>query len=144
MRPKHFLANLDETKIVEAIAQAEQKSSGEIRLYISHQKREEVYPAAQARFLKLGMTRTRQRNAVLLYFAPLAHKFAIVGDTAVHEKCGQEFWERIIEQMSPALKAGHYTKAVVEAIERVGGVLARHFPRSPDDKNELPDAIVQG
>jgi uncharacterized membrane protein len=144
MKTTEFVHSLNEPEIVRAIAEAEQKTSGEIRLYVSHQKREDVLAAAEQRFVALEMANTRERNAVLLYFAPLANKFAIVGDTGVHEKAGQNFWEEIIQEMSPGLRAGHFTEAIVGAIHHVGEVLARHFPRSPDDQNELPDSIARG
>jgi uncharacterized membrane protein len=39
------------------------------------------------------MQKTRDRNAVLIFVAPRAHKYAVVGDVGVHEKCGEEFWK---------------------------------------------------
>ncbi len=143
MKPKHFLDQLDDAKILAAIAEAEARSSGEIRVYVSHQKREDVLAAARRRFLKLGMTKTRQRNAVLIYFAPLTHGFAIWGDVGVHEKCGDALWLEMVGEMTPLLKAGRFSEAVVRAIQRVGEVLAQHFPRRPDDRNELPDQIAR-
>ncbi|MBC8002769.1 MAG: TPM domain-containing protein [Opitutaceae bacterium] len=141
MKPKEFIDQLDDARIVSAIAAAELRTSGEIRVYVSHKKREDAVAAAQARFLKLGMVKTRERNAVLIYFAPLTQQFAIWGDVGVHEKCGQSLWSETAAQMTPLLKGGQYTEAVIEAVQRVGDALARHFPRSPDDKNELPDHV---
>ena len=51
------------------------------------------------------MTRTRERNAVLLYFAPVSRKFAVVGDAGVHEKCGAGFWEEIVAEVRQAVPA---------------------------------------
>jgi uncharacterized membrane protein len=144
MKPKEFINHLGDDKIVAAIAEAERKTSGEIRVYVSHRHREDALAAAKARFAKLGMARTRHRNAVLIYFAPLTRKFALWGDVEVHKKCGEEFWREIAAQMAAALKNGRFTEAVVIAVQRVGEVLARHFPREPGDKNELPDGVVRG
>src|SRR5882757_7591491 len=116
MKPKEFIDQLDDAKIVAAIASAEQKTSGEIRVSMSHNMREDAVAAAQARFLKLGMTPTRQRNAALIYFAPRTRQFAIWGDVGVHEKCGLELWAGIITQMTPLLKSGRFTEAVTEAV----------------------------
>jgi len=98
--------------------------------------------AAQRRFAKLGMAKTRRRNGVLIYFAPVVRKFAIFGDIAIHEKCGEEFWRNISALMSDELKRGNFTKAIVSAVERVGAVLAQHFPPEPEDKNELPNEMA--
>ena len=131
MHPKHFIGKLDETKIVEAINRAEQATSGEIRVSVSHRNHMDVLSAARERFLAFGMERSLQRNAVLIYFAPRAHSFAIWGDIGVHEKCGDCFWQEAAARISGHLKAGQLTQAVEEAVRDVGGALALHFPRAP-------------
>jgi uncharacterized membrane protein len=100
-----------------------------------------VIDRAAARFEKLGMTATRDRNAVLLYFVPRAHRFAIVGDKGIHEKCGDAFWRDVASAIGEKLKEGHFTEAVVDAIGKAADVLARYFPRRPDDLNELPNEV---
>ena len=142
MNHKEFVSKLDEARIVKAIAEAERKSSGEIRVYVSHRRRTDPLKFARKRFVELGMTRTRHRNAVLIYLGPLTRRFAIVGDAGVHEKCGDAFWQRVSAQMAGLLKEGRFTEAILEAIQMIGNILAQHFPRDPDDRNELPDRIV--
>jgi uncharacterized membrane protein len=143
MQPKEFINRLDEARIIGAIAEAERKTSGELRVYVSHRKRADPLAFAQKRFLELGMTNTRHRNAVLIYFVPRTRQFAIVGDRGVHEKCGDAFWRAVTAGMSDLLKQGRFTDAILDAIQKVGDVLARHFPRDPGDQNELPDQIVR-
>ena len=142
MNHKEFVSKLDEARIVKAIAEAERKSSGEIRVYISHRRRTDPLKFARKRFVELGMTRTRHRNAVLIYLVPLTRQFAVVGDAGVHEKCGDAFWQRVSAQMAGLLKEGRFTEAIIEAIQMIGDILGQHFPRDPDDRNELPDRIV--
>jgi uncharacterized membrane protein len=143
MKHKEFLSQLDEAKIVQAIGDAERKSSGEIRVLVSRRQVEDALATAQREFVHFGMAKTRQRNGVLLYFAPLSQRFAIVGDTGVHERCGDAFWQEITTSMSGLLRKGEFTGAVLLAIQKVGDLLARHFPHEPDDQNELPDQIVR-
>ncbi len=143
MKAKEFIAKLDDNKIVAAVAAAEKKTSGEIRVYISSQKRDDAMSAARVRFEKLGMTKTKRRNAVLIYFVPLTQKFAIVGDTGIHEKCGQSFWEEVRDAMTVFLKKEQFTEAIVLAVERVGTLLAQYFPPDPDDTDELPNEVIR-
>jgi uncharacterized membrane protein len=100
--------------------------------------------AAQRKFHQLGIHKTRERNAVLVFVAPRAHKFAVVGDKAIHEKCGDEFWQRIVEGMGAHFQNEKFSHALVEAINEIGKVLAAHFPKTSKSANELPDDIVQG
>ena len=141
MNPKIFLSQVDDQRVIDAIAEAERQSSGQIRVYISERQIEEVLSEAKVHFLRLGMEKTRARNAVLIYIAPHSRNFAVVGDLVIHEKCGDDFWQRIASAMAAHLKQERYTDALIDAIQTVGDILAQHFPRQADDKNELPDAI---
>ena len=141
MRPKSFLEQFDDTAILQAIADAEARSSGEIRIYVTRHAAKDVLAEADEAFTRLGMRRTALRNGVLLYFAPKSQQFAIVGDEAIHARCGQEFWTQVSAAMSDRFKAGEFTAGVLAGITRVGELLEKHFPRSGDDRNELPDRV---
>ncbi|MBI3875751.1 MAG: TPM domain-containing protein [Verrucomicrobia bacterium] len=142
MTADEFLNQLNHDDIVAAIKSAEAKTSGEIRVFISHKQRADALDAAQRRFAKLGMTKTRERNAVLIYVAPLTRKFAVVGDTGVHTKCGEPFWKELAAVMETHFRKGEFTQGILRGIDRAGDLLAQHFPRKPDDQNELPDSVA--
>lgn len=141
MKTEKFLGKLDEARIVSAIAQAEEKTSGQIRVFVSEKAVDDPLAHAKARFLKLGMEKTAARNAVLIYFAPISHKFAVIGDTAVHEKCGDAFWQQLSETMRQALREELFTDAIVLAVERCGALLAAHFPPDADQQEQLPNEV---
>lgn len=135
----HF--SVDHDRVVAAIANAEQRTSGEIRVLVAREKAEDPVQAAQSHFERLGMTRTAARNGVLIFVAPRSHRFAIIGDTAIHERCGQSFWSEVARAMEQRFKQAEFTEGLVNGIEKAGALLAEHFPRQPDDQNELPDKI---
>jgi uncharacterized membrane protein len=145
MRTKEFLSKLDHDRIIEAIRGAESKTSGEIRVYIQRGKFEtDPVLLAQKKFQRLGMYETRERNAVLIFVAPRAHKFAVVGDQAIHEKCGEQFWQHVVDGMRVHFQNEKFSHALTEAVNEVGRVLAAHFPRTSANANELPDEIIEG
>ena len=144
MRPRDFLNRLNHQRITSAIAAAEATTSGEIRVFIDRTDvREDVLTFAEKKFLELGMDKTAERNAILILVAPRSQKFAVVGDEAVHSKCGSEFWQKMVADMREHFRQEEFTDAIVEAIERAGELLARCFPRKHDDRNELSDAPVE-
>jgi uncharacterized membrane protein len=144
MRTKEFLGKLEHDRIVGAIREAESKTSGQIRVYIQRGKlRVDPLIAAQKKFHRLGVHKTRERNAVLIFVAPRAHKFAVVGDKAVHEKCGEQFWQRLVDGMRAHFQSEKFSHAIVETIEETGKMLAAHFPKRSTSSNELPDTIVE-
>jgi uncharacterized membrane protein len=132
---------IDHDRVVAAIAAAEQRTSGEIRVVLSRKKAAEPILAAQKQFERLGMTRTDARNGVLIFVAPRSRTFAVIGDTGVHEKCGDAFWRELADAMTECFRRDDFTAGLCLGIERAGALLAEHFPRAPDDRNELPNAI---
>ena len=143
MKPAEFISKLDEGRVIAAIADTERRTSGEVRVFISSRSIDDPLARARQRFEKLGMTRTRERNGVLLYFAPRTRQFAICGDRGIHEKCGDAFWESTVSEVREHLQTGHFTEAIVQAVQKVGSLLAEHFPRRDDDRNELKDDIIR-
>jgi len=144
MRTREFLSKLEHDRIVGAIREAESRTSGQIRVYIQRGKlRVDPLIAAREKFHRLGIHKTRERNAVLIFVAPRAHKFAVVGDKAVHEKCGEQFWQRLVDGMRAHFQNEKFSHAIVETIEEIGKLLAAHFPKRSTSSNELPDEIVE-
>ena len=145
MRTKRFLGHLDHARIVGAIKESESKTSGQIRVFIQRGEfDEDPLPRAQTKLIQLGMQKTKERNAVLIFVAPRAQKFAVVGDEGIHQKCGDEFWRELVEKMRTHFQNEDFTEALVEAIESTGQLLARYFPKTAGSRNELPDDIVEG
>ena len=144
MRSREFLSKLEHDRIVHAIREGESKTSGEIRVYVQRGKlNADPLIVAQKRFQRLQMHKTQQRNAVLIFVAPREHKFAVVGDRAIHEKCGDEFWQRIVEGMRTHFQNEKFTHALVEAISEIGKLLVAHFPKTLGNANELPDDVIE-
>lgn len=141
MKPKEFINQLEHDRIVAAIHAAEKKTSGEIRVFISRHDPPDAIAAAQAHFNEMGMAKKAEKNGVLIFVAPRAHKFAVIGDAGVHQKCGDEFWRALAAEMTGHFKRGAFTEGLVHAITKAGDLLAEHFPRRASDKNELSDEI---
>jgi uncharacterized membrane protein len=145
MRTHRFLQRLDHNRITQAIRKAEGRTSGQIRVFVQRGEFEDdALPRAQRKFLQLGMHKTRDRNAILIFVAPRAHKHAVVGDVGVHEKCGSEFWQKVVMGMREYFQKQEFNRAIIHAINEVGKVLTLHFPRTADTINELPDEVAQG
>ena len=145
MRTREFLSKLEHDRIVQTIREAESKTSGEIRVFVQRGKlKSDPLAAAQKKFRQLHMHKTRESNAVLIFVVPRAHKFAVVGDKAIHEKCGDEFWQRVVTRMRTHFQNENFSDALVEAIREIGSVMASHFPKTLGNANELPDDVIEG
>ena len=145
-REKSLFSADESARIVEAIRGAEQRTSGEIRVFIESRCRfvDPLDRAAEI-FWNLKMDHTVYRNSVLLYVAVKDHQFAIFADTGIHEKLGNDFWLKEVNMMSRHFREHHYLEAILLVINDIGNALHEHFPYDPNaDKNELPDDLVFG
>lgn len=134
---------IDHERVVAAIAAAELLTSGEVRVLVSRSKVLDPIAAAQHHFERLGMTKTRERNGVLIFVAPRSRNFAIIGDQGIHEKCGDPFWRLVAAEMETHFKRGEFTDGLVKGIEHAGKILGENFPHRSDDTNELPDKVEE-
>jgi uncharacterized membrane protein len=140
---RHFFSKLDSDRIVKTIADAEKKSSGEIRVHVTRRKPDNLEQRARRRFELLGMTKTADRNGVLIYIAPRMRRFQILGDSGIHEKCGDDFWKETAAEMESHFRKGEFTEGIVRGIAKIGDVLAAHFSRKAGDVNELSDEVAE-
>ena len=97
-------------------------------------------------FVKLGMSNTERRNAVLVYMALEDHQYAIMGDKEIYEQAGGHlFWENAAAELKNYLKQGNIADGLTVCVNELGKALAQHFPYDPAiHRNELPDEIVFG
>ena len=143
MKPNDFIAKLDRAAIEATIQRAEAGTSGEIRVVISRQAVDDPVAAARGEVERAGMHKTRRRNAVLLFIAPVSQGFALIGDEGVHAKCGDTFWTDVAASMQKNFRDGDHTAALLEGIARCGALLSAHFPPEAGDVNELPDRVIE-
>jgi len=145
MTPLTFFDAREREAIRGAIAAAETRTSGEIRLHLAPVTRspdpEAPRTAAEAVFEAIGMTATAERNGVLIYISVDDHRFAVVGDKAIDEKVAADFWVGIRNQLGADFKRKRYAAGTVAAIGAIAEELGRHFPRTSTDVNELSDDI---
>ncbi|HZV33077.1 MAG TPA: TPM domain-containing protein [Verrucomicrobiae bacterium] len=141
MKARDFLKELHQEKIVAAIHKAEKRTTGEIRVFISRHEPSDPIAAAQGQFTRMGMEKTADRNGVLIYVAPRVRKFAIIGDSGVHQRCGQEFWEKVAAEMTDHFKQSNFTDGIVHAIQKSGELLSQHFPAKGSHPNQLSDDV---
>ncbi len=141
VNPKKFFSKEEEDRIVAAIRSAEQKTSGEIRLHLTGSLKKPILEEAAATFEKLGMAKTDQKNGVLIFLTLSDRQFAVIGDTAIHEKVGEDFWHKVRRSMEDHFKQNAFASGIEHGIATISEELTRHFPRSTEDRNELCDDL---
>ncbi|MGH7374358.1 MAG: TPM domain-containing protein [Candidatus Rokuibacteriota bacterium] len=139
-----FLSDADLDAVAEAIAAAEASTSAEIRVHLDARCPGDPMARAVAVFERLGMHRTAERHGVLVYVSVEDHKLAVVGDRGIDQRVGEDYWERLVAAVLAHFRQERPRDGLLHAVGEVGTVLRRHFPRRPDDVNELPDRVSLG
>jgi uncharacterized membrane protein len=144
MRAKNFFNLQQQKNIVDAISSAELNTSGEIRLHLVDTTKNDVYQEAISVFESLEMTKTEQRNGVLIFMAVRDKKFAILGDKGINDIVPVNFWDSVRDEMIMFFKKQDFEQGIIAGITAVGEKLKAHFPYSKDDENELSNEISFG
>ncbi len=101
-----------------------------------------VHEAALMEFYAKGLYRTRDENGILIFLSCLERRVVVLGDRGIHEKMGDHHWNDVRDRIIQGIRQGRACEGICEAIERCGRALAEHFPRRPDDVNELSDEVI--
>ncbi len=142
MTPEAFLNSEEEQRIIAAIKQAENNTSGEIRVHLESKNKEK--PSMQyvwEVFNKIGMTQTKAANGVLFYIDVKHRQLTIIADKGINEVVPSDFWKDVTKVVLNQFKNSSYADGLVEGILLVGEKLKTFFPHQTDDRNELPDEI---
>jgi uncharacterized membrane protein len=145
-KTKPFFTDSEKELIVDAIRNAELKTSGEVRVYIES-KNPLVSQLERAKevFYDLKMDKTKDRNAVLIYLAVKHKEVAIFADEGIYSLCGTKFWNDEVKKMISDFEKTNIVKGIKECVTDIGNTLKEKFPYNEvHDKNELPDEIVFG
>ena len=145
-KKKEFFTNEEKQQLVEAIQKAEQRTSGEVRVFVESRCRfVNALDRAQEIFFRLKMNETELRNATLIYVAVKDKQAAVFGDEGIHQKLGNEYWNREVAKMIKEFNRDNYAEGITKCVLDVGEALKSNFPYDRvTDKNELPDDIVFG
>ncbi len=134
MRTKHLFRELDPRLFRHhgpAIVEAEKQTTrGNPRV---REPSEDSRPTSRRRpsvYESWASDKTKHRNAVLIFIAPESQNFAVLGDEAVHAKCGEASWESIAGAMREYFQQGKFTEGVVHRNQHGGQVARRTFPIS--------------
>lgn len=145
-KKKEFFTPAEKQLIIEAVQEAERRTSGEIRVFVeSRCKYVDAIDRAVEIFFGLKMENTADRNAVLLYVAMKDRQLAVFADEGIHKKLGQEYWNKEIKLLISNFNREDYDAGICQCVKDIGEALVYHFPfDNKTDKNELPDDIVFG
>jgi putative membrane protein len=106
-------------------------------------KHRRVRRRAVAIFQAAAAGRTAGKTGILIYLSMAERRAEIVADEAILKLTDEHAWGEAMTVLIADVREGRPGDGIVAAIERVGTVLAEHFPRSAGDINEIPDKLIE-
>jgi len=87
--------------------------------------------------------RTAGRTGILIYLSMAERRAEIVADEAILKMTDDHVWGEAMAALLAHVREGRPGDGICAAIERIGVVLAEHFPRTAGDTNEIPDKLIE-
>ena len=145
-----FLTLEEKTAIKNAVQQAENHTSGEIKVLVvgaSTKPWSLISPAkavrrrAQREFNAMRISHTAGQTGILIMLSLKERRVEVLADKSINDKVSQKTWEDIVKIIVSHIREGKQATGIIQAVEFAGKVLAEHFPRHKDDNNELSDDV---
>ena len=156
---QHWLASLRPARKLippSALAQieheielAERSHAGEIRVAVETAlSLRQIWHKLSARqralqvFASLGVWDTKHNNGVLIYVLLGDRAVEIIADRGIAEHIPAAEWQALCDEVGERFRQGDATAGCCVAVQSVGRRLARFFPASEGEGNELPNQPV--
>lgn len=101
----------------------------------SHQ----VLVGARNAFCALNAGATRERTGILVYVSRFEDRILVLPDYGIEAKVEPGAWQRLLDALGPPSRHPDLAAAIERFLREAGEVLARAFPPTPDNPNEVPN-----
>jgi putative membrane protein len=106
-------------------------------------KRRRASRLAREQFFEQRLHLTRARTGVLIFVSVAEHHVEIIADAGINARVPPGTWDKAVADFVERVRSGRIAEGFVAAIGQVGDRLAEHFPRPPDDTDELPNRLIE-
>jgi putative membrane protein len=104
-------------------------------------RRAVAHGVALEQFAIRGIARKKDRSGILIFVSLAEHYARIVADEGIAARVPQSEWQGAVDALVAHCGSGRIADGFISAIGTCGAVLATHFPRTAESRDELPDRI---
>jgi uncharacterized membrane protein len=143
VKTTHFLSTLEHEHIKRAIERAEQHTSADIVVYITHKEAPDALAAAKEVFTTRKLTQAEADTSLLIFLSPPSHTFAVIGGKALHEAMGQAWWEEIASILRTHFRTKYYSEGIITAVRFASKGLRKPFPAEFENDRAGQDDLIE-
>ena len=95
-------------------------------------------------FEKLGINKTANHKALLIFVSIKERYIRIIADKNINDKASQDFWNEVVLDFSKLTREQDINSALLSTVKKCGDFLEKNFPRSSKIKdNELSNEVLE-
>lgn len=94
-------------------------------------------------FLEHGLHKTQARNGIMIFVSVAEHHVEILADQGIHQHLSNDVWQALVDALITAIRAGQVAEGFVQTVDACGALLKKHFPDQRNNRNELPDHLIE-
>ena len=98
---------------------------------------------AHEQFFLQNLHHTEKRNGVMLFVSEAEHYVEIIADKGINDVVEAGTWDHVIAEFVGHVKKGNVTEGYLSAVNKIESILKEHFPIGKEDKNELPNHLIE-
>lgn len=98
---------------------------------------------AHEQFFLQNLHHTEKRNGVMLFVSEAEHYVEIIADKGINDVVEEGAWDHVVADFVAHVKKGEVTEGYLSAVNKIESILKEHFPIGDEDKNELPNHLVE-
>ncbi len=103
---------------------------------------EEVHQRALQAFFSRNLHATKDHTGILVMVSLLEHRVEILADSGINVKVSKDTWDVIMTDMIARIKSDNLTEGFCTAVRECGEVLAKDFPGTHDNPDELSNKLI--
>jgi putative membrane protein len=106
-------------------------------------KRHRAGRLAREQFFEQRLHLTQARTGVLIFVSVAEHYVEIIADEGINALVSPGTWDKAVADFVERVRAGRIAEGFLAVVEVVGTRLAERFPRPADDRDELPNRLIE-
>ena len=106
-------------------------------------KRRRASRLAREQFFEQRLHLTQAQTGVLIFVSVAEHYVEIIADEGINALVPPGTWDKAVADFVERVRAGRIAEGFLAVVEVVGTRLAEHFPRPANDRDELPNRLIE-
>lgn len=136
LNPRNVLTQPEREELRKKIEAIEGAAHSRIAVHVIGAHKGSLYDRAVKEFSRHKLFHRELKTGVLLLISLKSRQFQLLGDEHIHDKMGEEGWNRMAAALSESFKDGKFFEGISRMLDDLGEQLKRHFQKTGDAQGQ--------